>query len=266
MKQRGFLWGNIRQLYDRRDLIQIMTVTQIRARYQQSVLGLAWAVLQPLMLMLIFTVIFGRIFHISSEGQPYQIFSLSALIFWNFFSTSLTLGVPSLVMYSTILKKIYFPREIFPLVTIFATLFDLIFAGAVFVLMMVIYHVPVTLTVLWVIPLLILQTVLAFGILLFGSAICVKVRDIQWGIPIITQIWMYCTPIIYSLDSVPKNYKWLLLLNPMTGIIDGYRRAILHNQAPNGWYLLISVVVTVVVFYGGYRYFKSREMTFADIL
>jgi len=255
------------ELWRRRDLIAIMTVSQIRARYKQSLLGFAWAVLQPLILMFLFTFIFSKMLHVTSEGLPYPLFSYSALIFFSFFSTCLTLGVPSLVIYAPIIRKIYFPREIFPLVTVLASVFDLIFAALVFLLLLIIYpQAGLTWTALWVLPLLIIQTLFTLGVVFFAAAVCAMLRDVQWGIPLITQVWLYCTPVIYSLDAVPPQYRWILLLNPLTGLVDGYRKALLHNAAPDMLYLGISLVFSVAAFYLGYRYFKAKEMTFADIL
>lgn len=260
------LGSALRDLFGHRDLIWLMTVSQIRARYKQSLFGFAWAVLQPLALMLIFTFVFSRLLGVEGEGFPYPLFSYSALIFWSFFSTSLTLGVPSLVLYSAILKKVYFPREIIPLVTVLASLFDLCFAGFVFALLAWFYGVGVTWTILWLPVLLAVQVVLTLGIVFFAATVCVKFRDVQWGVPVLTQLWLYCTPIIYSLQVVPPKFRWILLLNPMTGLVDGYRQVLLHQASPNPLHLLISGFLALVVFVVGYRYLKKREMTFADIV
>jgi homopolymeric O-antigen transport system permease protein len=258
--------AGLRELWRRRDLVWIMTVTQVRARYKQSVLGFAWAVLQPLALMFVFTFVFSKLLGVTSEGIPYPLFSYAALTFWSFFSTSMTLGVPSMIVYGQVLKKVYFPREIIPLVTVLATLFDLAIAGAVFAVLMWYYGVAVTGALAWLPVLLAVQILLTTGVVFVVSTICVKFRDIQWGVPVLMQLWLYCTPVIYSLDVIPERWRPLAMLNPMAGLIDGYRRVLLHGQAPDALGLGLAAVVSLAAFWFGYRYLKRREMTFADIV
>jgi lipopolysaccharide transport system permease protein len=249
-----------------RELLYVLTVREIQIRYRQSVLGIAWAVLQPLALMLMFTLIFSVLLKVPSDGVPYPIFSYSALMFWIFFSGSLTRAIPSVEINAPLIRKIYFPRELFPISSVLAALFDLLIATVIFLGLMFYFHVPFTVNMLYVVPILVIQTIFIMGICFFASALNVYYRDVKYALPLFIQLWMYATPIIYPMSIVPERLLTFYLLNPMTGIIDGYRNVLIKGLPPDYFYLGVAAAGAVVLFVLGYLYFKRIEMTFADIV
>jgi len=249
-----------------RELLYVLTVREIQIRYRQSVLGIAWAVLQPLALMLMFTLIFSVLLKVPSDGVPYPIFSYSALMFWIFFSGSLTRAIPSVEINAPLIRKIYFPRELFPISSVLAALFDLLIATVIFLGLMFYFHVPFTVNMLYVVPILVIQTIFIMGICFFASALNVYYRDVKYALPLFIQLWMYATPIIYPMSIVPERLLTFYLLNPMTGIIDGYRNILVKGLPPDYFYLGVAAAGAVVLFVLGYLYFKRIEMTFADMV
>src|SRR5512136_282980 len=205
---------DLANLYHYRDLLWLWTMREVRVRYKQSALGAAWAVIQPLALTIVFTLVFSRLIQVNTGGVPYPVFTYAALLPWTFFATSLAFAIPSLVNNLNLVGKIYFPREILPLANIGAALIDFAMAGLVFAGMMLIYQIPVTLNVLWVIPLLVIQIVLTIGVTLIGAALIVFFRDVRFVIPLLTQIWMYASPVVYPVTLVPARWQTLYFLNP----------------------------------------------------
>ena len=257
---------SLKTLYRYRDLLIMWTLREIKVRYKQSVLGAAWAVLQPVALMLTFTLLFSVFAQVPSEGVPYPIFSYTALVAWTFFSTSLTFAIPSLVNSLNLVTKVYFPREILPLASVGAAFVDFAVASVVFVALLLWYQVPPSWALLWVPFLILLQVVLVLGVVLPSAAINVFYRDVRFIVPVALQLWLYATPIIYPIQMVPSALRPLYALNPMVGIVDSYRRVILHGQMPELGYLSISAVVSVFLFAVGYLYFKHAEGVFADVI
>jgi len=257
---------HLANLYHYRDLLWLWTGREVRVRYKQSALGAAWAVIQPLALTLIFTLVFSRLIQVDTGGVPYPVFAYSALVPWTFFATSLAFAIPSLVNNLNLVGKIYFPREILPLANIGAALLDFAIAGLVFVGMMLIYQIPLTLNVLWVVPLLVIQIMLTVGITLMGAALIVFFRDVRFLIPLLTQIWMYASPVIYPATLVPAQWQTLYFLNPMAGIIAGYRSALVLGETPNLPALMLATLVSVVLLLIGYATFKRSEPLFADLI
>ena len=258
--------GNIRHLYQFRDLLFTWTSREIKVRYKQSVVGGLWAILQPLALMVIFTIVFGYFVQVPTGDIPYPIFSYSALLPWTFLATSISFAVPSLVTNMNLVTKIYFPREILPLASVAAAFFDLLIASILFLIMMLFYRLPPTLAWIWLPLLLFIQTLLILGVVFFMSTLNVYFRDIRFLIPLGLQIWMYASPIIYPLDLVPEQLRTLYMLNPMAGLIESYRRVLLAGQPPVWQNLLISAVISTLLFVGGYSYFKRSEKNFADVI
>lgn len=257
---------NIKKFFNHRELLESLVIKEVKVRYKQSVLGAAWAILQPLSLMVIFTIIFSHFARIPSEGIPYPIFSYCALLPWTFFASSLSSAIPSIVGNMNLVTKIYFPREIFPVAAVIARFVDFLIASVIFIGMMIFYRVPLTINLFWIPLIVVVQIMLTFGIVLFASAVNVFYRDISQVIPLVMRIWMYLTPIIYPISLVPEKFRDIYMLNPMAGIIDSYRQIILVGDAPNFKYLAIGVVVSVILFFGSYVYFKSVEMRFADVI
>jgi lipopolysaccharide transport system permease protein len=254
------------ELYHYRDLLLLWIGREVRIRYKQSVLGVGWAILQPLALTLVFTVVFSSIVKIETGGIPYPIFAYAALVPWTFFATSLSFGIPSLVNNLNLVGKIYFPREILPLASIGAAVLDFAMAVVVFAGLMLIYQIPLTVNILWVIPLIIIQIMLTIGVTLLGAATIVFFRDVRFVIPLLVQIWMYASPVIYPTDLVPSRYQALYFLNPMAGLIDGYRRALVTGQAPQADAVGLSAIIALTVLILGYFVFKRTEPVFADLI
>jgi lipopolysaccharide transport system permease protein len=211
-------------------------------------------------------VVFSLFAKIPSEGIPYPIFSYAALLPWTFFATSVSFGVPSVVSQMDLVTKIYFPKEILPFSSIIAAFFDFLIASTVFLGLIIFYKVTITVQIFWYPILLSIQVLLTLGIVLLASAINVFYRDIRFVIPLVTQLWMYASPIIYPVSSVPKWLRPFYLLNPMAPIIDGYRRVVLLGSIPDLQYLTISAFVSIVLFIVGYYYFKRVELSFADFI
>ena len=258
--------NHLHLLYNYRYLVWMWILRDIKIRYKQSLLGAAWAILQPLSLMLIFTLVFSFFVRIPTDGIPYPIFAYVAILPWTLFSTSLNFGIPSLVSNMNLLTKIYFPREILPLTPVGASLFDFLIGFSFFLIFMIFYQVPVFITILWVPVLLVIQIALTIGVSLFASAINVFYRDIRFLVPLVIQLWFYATPVIYPYSAVPEWLRPVYSLNPMVGIIDSYRRVILLGQSPSLPLISISAGVSILLVVLAYSYFKRVEWKFADLI
>ncbi len=258
------VFEGIRELLKFRELLLNITIREIKVRYKQSVLGIFWSILQPLLMMIVFTLIFSRFAKIPSDGIPYPVFSYTALLPWIFFATALSFAIPSLVTNSNLLTKIYFPREIFPLASIFAAMVDFFIAAVIFVGILFIYKISITLNVLYIIPILVIQVLFTLALSLFASAVNVYYRDVKYALPFFIQIWMFISPVIYPVSSVPERFRTLYMLNPMAPVIDGYRRVLLKGMPPEFYSFGIASVTTVIMLILAYMYFKKVEMSFAD--
>jgi lipopolysaccharide transport system permease protein len=255
-----------RTIRDHRDLIVSFALRDIKARYKQTVLGVAWAVIQPFSLMVIFTLVFSLFAKVPSDGLPYPIFAYSSLVFWTFFSTVITGGTLAMVANSPLIRKIYFPRETLLIAVLISGAIDLAIASTIFAGMLVYYKIHVTVAVLWVIPLLLLQMVFSLGVISLTSAGHVNFRDIGHALPLVTQIWMLATPVAYPMSVIPEWLRPLYALNPMAPIIESYRRAILHGMRPD-FAALGLAAVCVLLFTGiAFPLFKRAERTFADVI
>lgn len=258
---------HIQELFSYRELLWRWVVRNIKVRYKQSLLGVAWAILQPLSTTVLFTLVFSYFLQIDTEGTPYPIFYYSALLPWTFFASSINFGAQSLVSNLSLVTKIYFPKEILPISAVLASFVDFVVAAVLFVAMMIIYHTPMGPTLILVPVLLVIQILLTIGVVLLASALNVFYRDIRFVVPLGIQLWMYLTPIIYPTSRVPERFRTLYMtLNPMAGLIDSYRRIVLTAEWPHYPYLLSSAVISVAIFLLGYWYFKKAEPVFADII
>lgn len=257
---------HVRLLFGYRYLLWMWTLREVRVRYKQSILGGAWAVLQPLSLAIIFTVVFSLFAHMPTEGVPYPLFAYTALLPWTFLATSISFAIPSLVNNMGLVTKARFPREILPVAVVIAAFVDFAIASTVFVLMMIVYRRPLHWTAIWVPILILVQVVLILGISLLGSAINVFFRDIRFIVPLGVQLWLYATPVIYPVSIVPPRLQVLYMLNPMAGLITSYRRAVLYGLHPVLRDLGLAVVVTVALCVIAYSFFKRVERRFADII
>ncbi len=256
-----------RELWKHRELLWLITQREIKVRYKQSILGALWAILQPFSLMMVFTVFFSWFARMQSDGIPYPLFSYAALLPWTFFATSLSFAIPSLIANSHIITKIYFPREIVPLASVLAAFLDFLIASAVFVGMLAFYRVAPSWNVLYVFPIVAIQIIFTTGICLLLSAFTVLFRDVRHMLPLLIQIWMFVTPILYPASVVPVRWRiWYFTLNPMAVIIDSYRRSVVQGLPPPLRYLTLAGVVSCLLLWIGYRYFKHLEREFADIV
>jgi lipopolysaccharide transport system permease protein len=256
----------LRELAENAHLVLSFAKRDIRAKYKQTVFGVAWAIIQPLSLMVVFTFVFSLFARVPSEGVPYPIFSYSVLIFWIFFSSCVSQGTVAMTANATLVRKIYFPRETLLLAVMISALVDLAIAAVLLAAMFVYYQVAVSSAVLWVIPLLGLQMMFVLAIILITSAVQVYYRDIGHALPLLLQLWMYASPVAYPLSSVPDWLKPIYLINPMAGIIDGYRSALLHGARPNLAYLGTTALALAAVVTAAYLIFKRAERTFADFI
>jgi lipopolysaccharide transport system permease protein len=263
---RGLLDGLVK-LAQYSDLLYTLSLHRIKVRYKQSLLGVSWAILQPLSLMLIYTVIFSYIAHVQTpDGTPYAVFSYVALLPWTFFSTSLTNATNGLVSHHELVTKVYFPREILPLSYVIAALFDFAIASTVLAGLMFYYRIGLTLNALYAVPIILVLTMFVTAVAFILSATQVRFRDIGVAMPLVLQLWMFASPVVYPLSAVPPGLRGLYLLNPMAGVIENFRRAILQGEPPDFRTLGISALVAVVLLPVAYIYFKRVEATVADII
>ncbi|MFQ3663580.1 MAG: ABC transporter permease [Chloroflexaceae bacterium] len=257
---------HLRELAGAHELLYSWTLRDFKVRYSQSLLGAAWAILQPLSLMIVFSLIFTLFIRVPTDGVPYPVFAYTALLVWTFFANSLTMAMPSLVNNINLVSKIYFPREILPIAANLVSIIDFAIAALTLVLLMMIYKIAIGWTIIFLPLLLIIQVMFTLGVSLAVSAINVFYRDVRFVVPLALQIWMYLSPVIYPASLVPERIQPLYFLNPMATLIESYRRVIFFNQPPDWLYLGMTTVITVAVTIVSYRYFKRAERLFADLI
>ncbi len=256
---------NLHDLWQYRDLIYILTLRDIKVRYKQTVLGILWAIIQPLFMMIIFTLFFGRLAGIPSDGIPYPLFAYAGLLPWTFFSNALNSSGNSLVGNSSLITKVYFPRMIIPIAAVGSGLLDFVIAFGLLVLLMLYYGIGFSPNVL-ILPILALLTaLLAIGVGMWMSALNVKYRDIRYALPFLIQLWMFATPIIYPSSLIPDKWRWLFTINPLTGLIEGYRSAIFGKPFDLVSLGISIFIIFVVLIYSAYA-FRQMERSFADIV
>ncbi len=249
-----------------RELIELLTEREIKIRYKQSILGVSWAIFQPLIMVILFTAIFTKIVKMPTQEIPYPVFFLSGLIPWTFFANSLTAAIPSIVNNGELVKKIYFPRVIFPLVSILAAFFDFLVSFILLIFLMIYFKIKISAWLFFVPVILGLELILTVSFSLLLSALNVFYRDVKNALINLIQIWMFATPVIYPLEAVRPHLRILLLLNPMTGLIDGFRKTLIEGIPPNGLYLAVSLLLTALLFSFAHNIFKRLEPNFADSL
>ncbi len=262
---KGWHMLNWRELWAYRELLWVLTARDIKVRYKQTVLGAAWAIVRPVLTMLIFSVVFGTLAKMPSDGFPYPVFVYAALLPWTFFATAISTSGQSLVGSTNLVSKVYFPRLIIPLSSIGAGLIDLAISTGILLLMMLWYGVGWSINLLAAPVLLMAVIFIALGVGTLLSALTVAYRDFTHLTPFIVQIWMYITPVIFPVSLVPERWQWLLYLNPMTGLIEGFRSAFL-GKAFDMQGLGISFAMAVIIFVIGITYFEKVERRFADII
>ena len=264
---KGLAALNLRDLWIYRELVFFMVWRDVKVKYKQTLLGMAWAVVQPVMTMLVFTFVFDRVANLPTDGIPYEVFSFTALLPWGLFVTALNQGSRSLVAHNNMVTKIYFPRLILPMSSVFAGLVDFVIAFVILIGLMFYFGVTPAWQYLWTLPFfLLLAVVTALGVALWLSAINVKYRDVNHALPFLTQFWLFATPVAYSFSTLSENLQILLSLNPMTGVVNGFRWALLGAGNGPDITLWISVIISILIFISGLFYFRSMEKTFADTI
>jgi lipopolysaccharide transport system permease protein len=257
---------NLREIWDYRDLLFFLTWRDINIRYKQTILGAAWAVIQPVLTMFLFTIFFGRMAAVPSEGAPYPLFAFAALLPWQYFATALGNAANSLVNNSNLLSKVYFPRLLIPLASLFPPAVDFIIAFIVLVVLMFYYRATLTWNVLWLPAFCVLAFVTTFGAGLWFAALNVRYRDVRHIVTVLVQFGMFVSPVAYPSRLVPEPWRLLYAVNPMTGTIEGFRWALLGIGAVPGSLIAVSSVAALILFVSGLFYFRYTERAFADII
>jgi lipopolysaccharide transport system permease protein len=263
---RGALALDVAELWAHRELLFLFAWRDATVRYKQSVVGIGWALIQPVMMMIIFTTVFGRFAKLPSDGLPYSVFTLCALVPWNYFARSLSDSSNSLVGASHLITKIYFPRLVLPLSKVFSGLIDFAIAFVLLIAVMAWYGIAPTRGLL-LLPLFMLMAILtSLAVGLWLTALNVKYRDVSFVVPFLLQVWLYASPVAYSTSIVPAGWRTLYALNPMTGVIEGFRWALLGNRPPDPLLMGISLSIILILLVSGLYYFGRMERTFADII
>ncbi len=258
---------NLRDLWVYRELIFFMIWRNLKVRYKQTLLGAAWAVIQPLMTMIVFNFIFGNVAKVPTDDIPYPIFSYTALLPWGLFTTALNQASRSLTANHNMVTKIYFPRLVLPISSVLAGLVDFAIAFVILIVLMAYYEVTPAWNVVWTLPLfLLLSIITALGVALWLSAINVKYRDVNYALPFLTQFWLFITPVAYSASVISEKWQLVYSLNPMAGVVNGFRWALLGSGTGPDTALWVSVGISMVVLVSGLFYFRNMERTFADMI
>ena len=263
--ERGLFDLDLRELWAYRELFLVLVTRDIKIRYKQTVLGIAWAVIQPVTTMIIFSMIFGKFAKIPSDGFPYPVFVYAALLPWGLFSTAVSTAGNSMVGSAHLVSKVYFPRVLIPISSVGASLVDFIISTAILFLLMIIFSISFSIKLLFMPILLLILIANALGVGIFMSALTVSYRDFRYVIPFMIQIWMYITPVIYPLSLIPEHLRWMSYLNPMTGIIEGFRAIFLGTEL-NLAALFFSIVFACTLLGLSLLYFKRVEKRFADVI
>lgn len=262
----GWISLQLKDLWAYRELLYFFVWRDIKVRYKQTALGAAWAVIQPLFTMLIFSLFFGRLAKVPSDGIPYPLFAYAALAPWTFFSQGLTQSADSLVGQGNLIKKVYFPRLAIPLSSVSAGLVDFSISFIVLLVLMVRYRVQPTHNLIWLPCLLLLAFATSLGVGLWLSALNVRFRDVKYAVPFLVQFWMFATPIAYPSSLLNERWRPILALNPMVGVVEGFRWALLGAKTAPGPMIMVSAAAAVCTLVGGAFYFRRMEKSFADIV
>ena len=262
----GWVAINLQELWNYRELIYFFAWRDIKVRYKQTVLGALWAIIQPVFTMIVFTILFGRLAKMPSEGVPYPIFSFAALLPWNYFATTLSQASSSIVRSSQLIKKVYFPRLAIPISTVLSGAVDFGISFLVLLCMMLYFGISPTWKIVWLPFLLLLATVMGLGTSFWLTSLNVKFRDVSYTVPFLTQMWMFFTPIIYPSSVLPEPWRTVYALNPLAGVIEGFRWALLGTTTQPGLMLIVSSAMALIMLVSGAFYFRRVEKSFADIV
>ena len=264
--RRGLFDLDLEAVWEYRELLYFLVWRDVKVRYKQTVIGAAWVILQPLVTMMVFTVVFGYLAQIPSDGLPYPIFAYTALLPWTYFSQALTRGGGGLVGSANLISKVYFPRLIIPLASVVTPAVDFFMPFLILLGLMVWFGIAPTWGVLALPLFLLLALMTALAVGLWLSPLNVKYRDVGYTIPFFSQFWMYASPVVYPVSLVPEKWRLLYSLNPMVGVIEGFRWALLGKESPDFGVMVVSAAVVTVLLLGGIVYFKRMERTFADVV
>jgi lipopolysaccharide transport system permease protein len=256
---------HLRELWNYRELLLFLTWRDIQLRYKQTALGATWVIIQPLFTMLLFTLFFGKLAHMPSDNVPYPLFAYAGLVPWTFFSNALTNSGQSLVGNSSLISKVYFPRIYIPAGAVGAGLLDFAIASVLLLPMLIYYDVTITWRVFLLPAFALLATILALGVGMWLAALNVRYRDVRYAIPFLVQLWLFASPVIYPASIVPPKWKWLLAVNPVTGVIEGFRASILGKEFDVST-ILSSVIVTSLILVFSFFAFRRVEDSFADVV
>jgi lipopolysaccharide transport system permease protein len=262
----GWVSLKLGELLEYRELIYFLIWRDVKVRYKQTALGVAWAIIQPFFTMLVFSLFFGRLAKIPSDGIPYPIFSYAALVPWTFFANGLNLASNSLVGSANLIKKVYFPRLAIPIATVLAGVIDFILAFMMLIGMMVYFGFVPTINVIWLPLLLLLALITSLGASLWLSALNVEFRDVRFIMPFVTQFWLFSTPIAYPSSLLSEPWRTLYGLNPMVGVVEGFRWALLGTKTAPGTIVFVSALVALALLISGALYFRRMEKSFADVV
>lgn len=262
----GWISLKLSEIWNYRELITIFVWRDLKVRYRQTVIGVLWAIFQPLLTMVIFSVFFGRLAQIPSDEIPYPIFSYAALVPWTFFANSINLASNSLVNNADMIKKIYFPRLTMPLAAVFAGLVDFLLAFVILIGMMLFYGYVPTINTLWFPLFVLLAMITSLGVSLWLSAMNVQFRDVRYMIPFITQAWLFATPVAYPSSLLNEPWRTVYGLNPMVGVVEGFRWALLGTDTAPSLMIIVSFIVALLLLVSGLYYFRRMERKFADVI
>lgn len=263
---KGWVSLKLKELWEYRELLYFLIWRDVKVRYKQTVLGGAWAIIQPFFTMLVFSLFFGKLARVPSDGIPYPIFSFTALVPWAFFANGLNQATNSLVGGSNLIKKVYFPRLAMPIASVLGCIVDFVLAFIMLIAMMIYYGMTPTLNVIWLPFILLLAFVTSLGVSLWLSALFVQFRDVRHIIPFLTQIWLFATPIAYPSSLLHEPWRTVYGINPMAGVVEGFRWALLGTQTAPGPMIILSGLVAVGLLVSGAFYFRRMEKTFADVV
>jgi lipopolysaccharide transport system permease protein len=263
---KGWAWPKLRELWEYRELLFFFAWRDIKVRYKQTVMGALWAIIQPFFTMVIFSLFFGRLANVPSDGVPYPIFSFTALVPWTFFANALAQASNSLVFNANMIKKIYFPRLALPIATVLSGIIDFALAFLVLLGIMFYYGFVPTANILWLPFFVLLALVTSIGVSLWLAAMNVQFRDVRYTIPFLTQVWLFVTPIAYPSSLLPEAWRTVYGLNPMAGVVEGFRWALLGTDTAPGKMILVSTLVALTLLISGAFYFRRMEQSFADVL
>jgi lipopolysaccharide transport system permease protein len=263
---KGWISLKLDELWEYRELLYFLVWRDVKVRYKQTVLGAAWAIIQPFFTMVVFSLFFGRLAKIPSDGIPYPIFSYTALVPWTFFANGMTQATTGLVNHANLIKKVYFPRLALPIARIFAGVVDFALAFIVLIVMMFLYGIVPSANILWLPFFLLLALMTSLGVGLWLSAMNVQFRDVGYTVPFITQFWMFATPIAYPSSLLSEPWRTIYGINPMAGVVEGFRWALLGVGTAPGPILVVSSFAALALLVSGAYYFRRMEKTFADVV